>query len=65
MEQHPLSAVRLLVAGAGIATQIGGVASGYATPPMSIQIVSQHVGEAPPPIQSVEEANRIIAEYER
>jgi hypothetical protein len=71
MEQHPLSAVRLLVAGADIATRIGGVASGYATPSMSLQIISQYVDEAgnpaepPPPITNVEQAEEIIAAYDR
>jgi hypothetical protein len=70
LEQHPVSAVRLLAVGVDVAAAVGGVARNFATAAPTIEIVTQFIGqngqllEAPPEITSVEQAEAIIAEYE-
>jgi hypothetical protein len=70
LEQHPVSAVRLLAVGVDVAAAVGGVARNFATAAPNIEIVTQFIGqngqpvEAPPEITSVEQAEAIIAEYE-
>jgi transposase-like protein len=43
----------------------GGAATGYQVPSVAIQVVSQYEhGEPPPPIKTLEDAERVIADYE-
>jgi hypothetical protein len=70
LEEHPMAAVRLLAVGADVVAQIGGVAQGYGAPPVSVQVISQYIdadgnaAEMPPEPRTIEECDRIIAEYE-
>jgi hypothetical protein len=66
MEQHPTSSARLLATGIATVQAIGGCATNYNAPSPTVTIVEQWVGEGAPPkkIESIEEAERIIAEYE-
>jgi hypothetical protein len=69
LEQHPVSAVRLLATGVDVAAQVAGVARDYAVPAPTVSIVTQFIGEngqpiaAPEPVEnlSLDEIEKLAA----
>ena len=70
MEKHPTSSARLLATGVATVQAIGGTATGYQVSAPRLIVQTSFVdeygnpAEPPPPIQSIEQAESVIAEYE-
>src|SRR5262249_15371244 len=65
IEKNPHASSRLLATGVATVQAIGGAATAYAVPPVTVEVLNQYVNTEPQsPITTMEEADSIIAEFE-